>query len=583
MWRKIKQELDSIRGKLIFFFLLSILFIGGVTWQCQKHLLFVSIKSEEEAYVSNLAGQIMVAMEDDRERCENFLHQSCYNKNLPLYLSATYTDYEKVWESARNIDYFVKERMAMMPGIKAVQICHTNTTFCEDGKYLFYVTKDEMKECVWKKWIFTQKRFGIIQEEVNGMFQEEDAYIKLIFDLDYIFGNYLQENETFNGNYYIFDENWNYIAGTDTGYGPNIDASAYSGLEKNKVYRDQKRKLLITNATETSWNVIVEYPMSGYSSNKVRAGMAICAILIVYCLIAGIFLISYIQRVTGRIYRIGTNMEEIGSHRFKILDQMRGHDEISRLENQYNGMLKKLEQTIEEMTEIKTKRQSLEIKVLESQINPHFLYNTLGVMRWKALGAENDELCRMIDNMTTFYRLSLSKGQGLITVKNEVELIRAYIALQQYRYDDCVDYHIDVEDEALQILMPKMILQPLVENIYLHADIVLEGKRKIGIEIKKREERIYIKVRDNGNGMTEETLYNVNHNINLSEEHGIGISFIYSSLQVFYGEEGKMEFHSIQGKGTCVEISFPTQTKWEASGTALGQNTGRAADESFIG
>ena len=72
MWRKIKQELDSIRGKLIFFFLLSILFIGGVTWQCQKHLLFVSIKSEEEAYVSNLAGQIMVAMEDDRERCENF-------------------------------------------------------------------------------------------------------------------------------------------------------------------------------------------------------------------------------------------------------------------------------------------------------------------------------------------------------------------------------------------------------------------------------------------------------------------------------------------------------------------------------
>ncbi len=304
--------------------------------------------------------------------------------------------------------------------------------------------------------------------------------------------------------------------------------------------------------------------MSGYSSNKVRAGVAICAILIVYCLIAGIFLISYIQRVTGRIYRIGTNMEEIGSHRFKILDQMRGHDEISRLENQYNGMLKKLEQTIEEMTEIKTKRQSLEIKVLESQINPHFLYNTLGVMRWKALGAENDELCRMIDNMTTFYRLSLSKGQGLITVKNEVELIRAYIALQQYRYDDCVDYHIDVEDEALQILMPKMILQPLVENIYLHADIVLEGKRKIGIEIKKREERIYIKVRDNGNGMTEETLYNVNHNINLSEEHGIGISFIYSSLQVFYGEEGKMEFHSIQGKGTCVEISFPTQTKWEA-------------------
>lgn len=582
MWRKIKKELDSIRGKLIFFFLLSILFIGGVTWQSQKRILLVSIKAEEEAYVSNLAGQIMVAMEADRENCENFLHQSCYNKNLPLYLSDTYTDYEKVWESARNIDYFVKERMAMMPGIKAVQICHTNSTFCEDGKNLFLVTEDEMKDIVWKKWIFQRNRFGVIQEKVNGMYHEKDAYIKLVFDLDYIFGNYLNKIEKFQGNYYIFDENWNYIAGTDDGYGKDIDAAAYSGLEKNKIYRDQKKKLLITNASETSWNVIVEYPMTGYSSNKVRAGVAICLILIVYCLIAGTFLISYIKKVTNRIYQIGTNMEEIGSHKFKILDQMRGHDEISRLENQYNGMLRKLDQTIEEMAEIKTKRQSLEIKVLESQINPHFLYNTLGVMRWKALEAENDELCRMIDNMTTFYRLSLSKGQGLITVKKEVELIRAYISLQQYRYDDCVDYQIEVEDTALQILMPKMILQPLVENIYLHANIVLEGNRKVRIEIKRKEERIDIKVQDNGNGMTEETLYNVNHNINLSEEHGIGISFIYSSLQVFYGEEGKLEFRSELGRGTCVEISFPTQTQCETADMGTEQTTGRTTDESFI-
>lgn len=582
MWSKIKKEMDSIRGKLIFFFLLSIFFIGGVTWQCQKRILLVSIKDEEETYVSNLAGQIMVAMESDRENCENFLHQSCYNKNLPLYLSATYIDYEKVWEAARNIDYFVKERMAMMPGIKAVQICHTNMTFCEDGKNLFYVTADGIKDIEWRKWSFSQKRFGVIQEKVYGMYHEKDAYIKLIFDLDYIFGNYLNENERFNGNYYIFDENWNYIAGTDTGNVQDLDVAAYSVLEKNKIYRDQKKNLLITNASKTSWNVIVEYPMTSYSSNKVRAGVAICLILLVYCMIAGTFLISYIKKVTGRIYQIGTNMEEIGSHKFKILDQMRGHDEISRLENQYNGMLRKLDQTIEEMAEIKTKRQSLEIKVLESQINPHFLYNTLGVMRWKALEAENDELCRMIDNMTTFYRLSLSKGQGLITVKKEVELIRAYISLQQYRYDDCVDYQIEVEDTALQILMPKMILQPLVENIYLHANIVLEGNRKVRIEIKRKEERIDIKVQDNGNGMTEETLYNVNHNINLSEEHGIGISFIYSSLQVFYGEEGKLEFRSELGRGTCVEISFPTQTQCETADMGSEQTTGRTTDESFI-
>ena len=201
----------------------------------------------------------------------------------------------------------------------------------------------------------------------------------------------------------------------------------------------------------------------------------------------------------------------------------------------------------------------MEIKVLESQINPHFLYNTLGVMRWKAVEAENAGLCEIIDNMTTFYRLSLNKGQGLISVKKEMELISAYVALQQYRYDNCVKYKAEVKESVLEVMMPKMILQPLVENIYLHADIVLEEYREIRIKIEKQEEMLLILVYDNGRGMTEEELYNVNHNINLSEEHGVGISFIYSSLQVFYGNAGKMEFMSKLGEGTCVKISFPLE------------------------
>lgn len=223
-------------------------------------------------------------------------------------------------------------------------------------------------------------------------------------------------------------------------------------------------------------------------------------------------------------------------------------------------MIEKLKDTINELVEAKTREKDLQIKVLESQINPHFLYNTLGMMRWSALDAGNEELVQMLDNMSSFYRLALSKGRGLISIRKEVELIEAYIALQQYRYDNCVKTEICAEPETLDYLIPKMILQPLIENIYLHGNITLPENRQIRIRISKEQGKVKVMVWDNGCGMSEDVVDKLNHNIDISSgDRGVGISFIYSSLETYFGDAGKIHFTSTSGKGTQVDIEMPLQ------------------------
>lgn len=377
-------------------------------------------------------------------------------------------------------------------------------------------------------------------------------------DMEYVFGRYLDDSSEFKGRYFILDEDYEYIAGSGEGQLPELDAWEYELLKNGEVFRDKEQQTILTCVRAGgAWYVLVEYPIAEYSSNKLHAGTVVFIVLLLYCLIAGGLLVLFMDRIFARLNKIGSNLEEIGKKDFRFLNHLRGHDEISRLENQYNGMVETLSDTIAEMSEMQNKKQQLEIRVLESQINPHFLYNTLGVMQWKALETGDSELCKMIENMTTFYRLSMSKGLGLIPVEKEVEQIKAYIAIQQIRYDYCVDYRIEMEAEAKDILIPKMILQPLVENIYLHAGIVLEGRQKIRIKIYRDEEFLYIHVCDNGSGMDEKTLYNVNHNINLSEERGIGISFIYNSLDMYYSELASLHFQSSMGNGTTAKIKIP--------------------------
>lgn len=560
MFGRLMKIWNSMQGKLFVFFLMSALFIAGVTWQCQTHLLLVSVEDEEEEYIHNLAKQIAASVIDDREAYENFLIQMSYNRAISNVLSQEFgEDYNQIWDGVDEIRYLITRQMAMAFGINKIQIFHTNQTFCEDGKYLFKMSeaREDGKNITWRR---AEPGKYEINCEVANMYNHKDAYLRFLIDTDWVFGRYMEDAGLSGGRYVVVDENGFYVAGSEPQYA-ELDVDKYGFMEEGKVYRDRKEHMIrVCMPAGALWHILVEYPTDEYSSSKVRGGAIIFAILLLYCLIAGSLLMLFTNRIVIRLKRVGSSLDEIGKRDFHFLDYMRGCDEITRLENSYNDMVTKLSDTVEEMAEMKNKKQQLEIRVLESQINPHFLYNTLGVMQWKAMETDNRELCEMIENMTTFYRLSMSRGMGLIRLEKEIEQIQAYISIQQIRYDHCVECRIEVDEGAKGILMPKMILQSLVENIYLHAGIVLEGNRKIEIAATK-EEDLHILICDNGNGMDEDTLYNVNHNINLSDEHGVGISYIHNSLELYYGKQGKLRFRSRLKEGTVAELWIPAMTE----------------------
>lgn len=551
---------ETIQGKLLLFFGLSLLLITFLTWICQRQILLISVEDDEEAYVHNLAAQIAGLVRKDRENYENLLIQLSNNRTISQTLSEEYGhDYSQVWDGVDEIRYLARQQMGMSPGIRNLHLQHDNDTFCEDGRYLFLVpgaqiSKDAMD------WEMTSSGIGQIGRPISGMYHDRNAYLYLRIDMGYVFGRYLAESESPGARYYIKDVTGRYLTGSGTSHIPDLTEEQLAGLQSGSVYRNQEQKSITVCAEAGGgWYVFVEYPMFLYNSDKLHSGGVVFVVLLLYCLAIGGLLFLFLKNIFSRLQNIGSNLEEIGRKDFRFLENMRGHDEISRLEEQYNGMLHKLSSTIDEMAEMKTKKQQLEIRVLESQINPHFLYNTLGAMQWKAIEANNKELCEMIENLTLFYRRSMSRGTGLVPVKNELEQIQAYIAIQQIRYDHCVSYTIAAEDKVKEYCIPKMILQPLVENIYLHAGIVLEGRREIKIDIREEQNFLVIQVRDNGNGMEERILYNVNHNINVESEHGVGISFIHNSLNAYYGEKGTLRFESSLGEGTVATMRIPLE------------------------
>ena len=563
----LKKIVGSIQGKILLFFILSFVFIGIVTWQFQKRMVVVSVNDERKEQLYNRGVQLADMTLTAKENYENALIQLAYNRGLSVNLSLHYENYNDVWKGEEEICYLLKEQMMMFLGIENIHVYHDNETFCEDGRYLFRASEEELKAMRLGEWSLDEDGKYRIRSKVNNTYQGVHAVIEFCVDQKYVFGQLLSGMSQEGENCYIYDADWNCVVQAGDSLREDA-AAALKQLPEQEVVEDQENRLFqIRVPVGKKWNVIAEYSMeSTNDTRQAKAGRVMSTILILYCLATGALLILFLRGIFVRIKNIGGHLEDLNKREFQTLNQLKGYDEISRLENQYNHMIEKLNDTIDELVEAKTREKDLQIKVLESQINPHFLYNTLGMMRWSALDAGSDELVHMLDSMSTFYRLSLSRGRGLISVKKEVELIEAYLALQQFRYDNCVEAEILAEPETQEYLIPKMILQPLVENIYLHGNITLPESRKIKIHISKEEDRIRVMVWDNGCGMSEDVLDKLNHNIDISDERGVGISFIYSSLKTYFGDAGKIHFSSAPGKGTQVDIEMPL---WEENNEGI--------------
>lgn len=287
------------------------------------------------------------------------------------------------------------------------------------------------------------------------------------------------------------------------------------------------------------------------SGNLFRGILLQIVICLVIILMLGRRMADYISRplelLTNEIQKVDENKigTEINSDR---------KDELGILIRSYHLMMKRIQDLIQENYEIRIARKEFEMIALRAQINPHFLYNSLSIINWKAIETGQEEISSITLALSAFYRTTLNKGDSMISIRMAMENIRAYLKLQLWMHDDDFQVNYDVDEEVMEFMIPTLILQPLVENSLEHGlDLKEDPDHQIWIHINQDHQAVYAEVRDNGMGMDEHTLENILE----YKAAGYGVKNVNDRMTLLYGKEYGIHIESCQGEGTRVLLTFP--------------------------
>lgn len=362
---------------------------------------------------------------------------------------------------------------------------------------------------------------------------------------------------------YLADENGTIIASSEAlennpKWGQ--ESNSQSSMDAYEVWKNEQGKFLIRRCEIDDTGIylvsLVPYEYMGAIYKSFLFWVLGGYFLI---LLLAAFYISFMsKRLTIPLKKLAESISTATvSGKLECLEIDSTEKEICTLVDAYNMLIQKIEILLKQQYSLGKEKQQAELMALQSQINPHFLYNTLEMVNWMAERNEKENVQTVIQKMSTFYRLVLSKGKDIVTIREELALCETYLTIQQMRFQGRIQYERDVDDEILDYLIPKITLQPFVENAILHGIIAsIEGRGTLSINGWEEDGRIIFAVMDDGAGMAEEDREKSN-----SKGSHYGMKNIGLRLSVYYQEDIKIEVESTKGVGTCVSINIPMWPK----------------------
>lgn len=346
-----------------------------------------------------------------------------------------------------------------------------------------------------------------------------------------------------------------------------FEESSFSGKNQNydltySEFLEQRDRgstdyiILCEQSNTTGWTVWLYQPV-GLVGEAMRPIGVMAGVTILICIFAAVlayFITS--GMVSSRIERLTHFMQEVQDGSMDMQMESDDRDEIGMLYRGFGSMMKRIRTLINEVYLSKITQKEAELKALQAQINPHFLYNTLSLINWKALAAGEEDISRMTLAMSTFYRTALNRGRNMLQVETELSNTRAYLEIQSMLHDGDFDYEIEAQTEILQCESLNLILQPLVENAIHHGiEEKTDGRGKITVRGWKEDNCVWFMVEDNGVGMEQE----VADKILTMESKGYGVRNVDERIRLCYGEKYAMKVESVVGKGTKMTIHFPAR------------------------
>jgi len=302
--------------------------------------------------------------------------------------------------------------------------------------------------------------------------------------------------------------------------------------------------------------------------NEIKSVMVRDLPFVVIGLLLALFFVSTIMgNITRRIHQLEEQSKRIacGDFRQNLMAEG-GNDEISHLEDSMNQMSFQLKDLIENEYQAEVIRSNLErettqakLLALQSQVNPHFMFNALESIRLKALTKKETETARMLKYMSRMFRQLITWDESIICLKDEINFMDEFLHIQEYRFEDEFSYDIQVEENTRECLIPKMMVQQLVENACIHGVEAITNNRYVSVHTWRENNQLVILVCDNGGGMSEEQLSSMMESIKNTQKpaKGVGLSNIYNRLRLYYKDNFSFQVHSTLGKGTECEIRLP--------------------------
>ena len=276
----------------------------------------------------------------------------------------------------------------------------------------------------------------------------------------------------------------------------------------------------------------------------------------------GLFVFIFIKQQTRPLSKLADKMRLVQEGNMQEYVDVEGTEEIQELSKAYNTMLERINQYIEERMKIQEEKRNAEIHALQMQINPHYMYNTLASIKWLTWQGDVKKSTAVIDAFISLLRNTISNTDEFVTVEQEVANLKNYVLINQTRYGDAVGVEFYVVDKCKEYLVPKLILQPFVENAFFHAfPEGMEGE--ISVFIKEEKKYLRFDIEDNGVGMDAEQLYTLNNKKDKKSEHftGIGINNVDDRIKLIYGMDYGINIVSEKDKGTTITILLPRKEK----------------------
>lgn len=563
----------SLTVKMFLLFSSACLSAMGAIFFLFYRQLFASAQINQEYLARQRFEQTQAMMEERLNRVESITRMAIGNGNLNFYLkqlmesegfSEQYIQVQSAWEWIENIYYGTD---------------YDSILFFLDGKYHFadgisgYVRDWNSEEARYIKQEMQQNGYRpywqTVEMDKNGENGKYFVFIRPLANLEdfsqnlgsmHVYINADKFKESFLNTqqkevYYIKSADGELLTVSDRSLYEKIEPGAElenSCLPEGKRIKADGKEYFAGKCGigESGLTLYMVMPSDAIRGMFRETGVFTIVLFAVVCigLLFAVWMIS--RSVSARILRLSQTVQKVQDGKLETLDEEAGQDEVGQLIRNYNYMIQRIRRLLEEQYQLGQEKKGAELMALQSQINPHFLYNTLDMINWMATKNEMDNIRDTVLSLARYYKLILNKGRDIIPIGLEIELCEAYIAIQQKRYRGKILFELDVEEQIREYLIPKITLQPLIENAIVHG--IMEkssGRGTILISGWEEDDEIFLSVSDDGVGMITGQEMEQKH-----KGSKYGISNIETRLKLFYNREKCITYESTQGIGTCVSI-----------------------------